>query len=83
MTEVNTNWNSPDALTGKTIWPQSNQPDAVLPVRPRWRIRLARWILSQAAWLAWRIAGKAAYGRGALEPRLFVAWVTSGLWGPE
>ncbi len=48
-----------------------------------WRIRLARWLLNTAARLAWMIGGKAAYGRGALEPRLYVAWVTSGLWGPD
>lgn len=27
------------------------------------RIRLARWIMRVATWLAWRIGGKAAFGR--------------------
>ncbi len=45
-----------------------------------WRIRLARWLLSSAARLAWRIGGKAAYGRGLLSPRERILDVTDGLW---
>lgn len=32
-------------------------------VRMNVRLRLARWALRAAAWLAWRIGGKAAFGR--------------------
>lgn len=32
-----------------------------------WRVRLARWVLRAAAWLAWRIGGKAAFGRSLAE----------------
>lgn len=28
-----------------------------------WRVRVARWVLRAASWVAWRIAGQAAFGR--------------------
>lgn len=48
-----------------------------------WRVRLARWLLSTAARLAWMIGGKAAYGRAVMPPRNYVGWVVAGLWGPD
>jgi hypothetical protein len=46
-----------------------------------WRVRLARWIMGRATWLAWRIAGKPAFGRFATTGTPPVVELARYLWG--